>query len=269
MKARRDRIKLQTIPIQAVEPSPYQARRTFTTAGLGELAASIRQNGLLQPIVVRSTANGYQLIAGERRLRACGMAGYESIRAIVLSVDNEQAALLCMVENLQREQLHFFEEAQGYERLIRIHGLTQQKLAERLGKQQSTIANKLRLLRLDERIKAKILRYNLSERHARALLRLPDTASRREILNQIIKEDLNVRETEDLIRQHLAPPEKGRANIQRIYSDWRLLNNSVKAMVNKMRRTGSVVHYQVQDMGSSIMMSITMPKVQSKKTAAK
>ncbi len=269
MKARRDRIKLQEIPIQAVEPSPYQARRTFTTAALSELATSIQRNGLLQPIVVRTAAKGFQLIAGERRLRACRMAGFETIRAIVISVDNEQAALLCMVENLQREQLHFFEEAQGYERLIRIHGLTQQKLAERLGKQQSTIANKLRLLRLDERIKAKIMRYNLSERHARALLRLSDTESRKAILDQVVKRDLNVRETEELIQQSLIPSSKGKAKIQRIYSDWRLLNNSVKAMVNKMRRTGSVVHYSVQDMGTSIKMSITMPKVQSKKTAAK
>ena len=242
--------EIQELSIASIQPSPYQARRTFSSQALQELALSIRQHGLLQPISVRALPGGrYQLIAGERRLRACRLIGQATIRAVVLSVDEHQAALLCMVENLQREGLHFFEEAEGFASLIRVHGLTQEQVAERLGKQQSTIANKLRLLRLPQQVREIVIRCGLSERHARALLRLPNAAMQLQIAQRIASEGLNVRATDTLVErilQELMPleeadePASGR--VRRAYGDWRLLNNAIKTSVNQMVTALSLIH---------------------------
>ena len=161
------------IPIEAIRPNPYQPRCVFAQEALEELCASIKQYGLLQPISVRKAGNdAYELIAGERRLRACRMAGMTAIDAIVFSAYEQDSAVIAMMENLQRENLHYMEEAEGYQNLIRDHGLSQDELARRLGKNQSTIANKMRILKLPLTVKRMLLQYNLTERHARALLRL-------------------------------------------------------------------------------------------------
>ena len=260
--------EIQELSIASIQPSPYQARRTFSSQALQELALSIRQHGLLQPISVRALPGGrYQLIAGERRLRACRLIGQATIRAVVLSVDEHQAALLCMVENLQRERLHFFEEAEGFASLIRVHGLTQEQVAERLGKQQSTIANKLRLLRLPQQVREIVIRCGLSERHARALLRLPNAAMQLQIAQRIASEGLNVRATDTLVErilQELMPleeadePASGR--VRRAYGDWRLLNNAIKTSVNQMVTAGLPVQYFLRDAGDNMEILVLVPK---------
>ncbi len=260
--------EIQELSIASIQPSPYQARRTFSSQALQELALSIRQHGLLQPISVRALPGGrYQLIAGERRLRACRLIGQASIRAVVLSVDEHQAALLCMVENLQREGLHFFEEAEGFASLIRVHGLTQEQVAERLGKQQSTIANKLRLLRLPQQVREIVIRCGLSERHARALLRLPNASMQLQIAQRIASEGLNVRATDTLVErilQELMPldeaeePASGR--VRRAYGDWRLLNNAIKTSVNQMVTAGLPVQYFLRDAGDNMEILVLVPK---------
>ncbi len=260
--------EIQELSIASIQPSPYQARRTFSSQALQELALSIRQHGLLQPISVRALPGGrYQLIAGERRLRACRLIGQATIRAVVLSVDEHQAALLCMVENLQREGLHFFEEAEGFASLIRVHGLTQEQVAERLGKQQSTIANKLRLLRLPQPVREIVIRCGLSERHARALLRLPNAAMQLQIAQRIASEGLNVRATDTLVErilQELMPleeadePASGR--VRRAYGDWRLLNNAIKTSVNQMVTAGLPVQYFLRDAGDNMEILVLVPK---------
>ncbi len=252
----------------ASSPPPYQARRTFSSQALQELALSIRQHGLLQPISVRALPGGrYQLIAGERRLRACRLIGQATIRAVVLSVDEHQAALLCMVENLQREGLHFFEEAEGFASLIRVHGLTQEQVAERLGKQQSTIANKLRLLRLPQQVREIVIRCGLSERHARALLRLPNASMQLQIAQRIAAEGLNVRATDTLVErilQELMPLEEAEepasGRVRRAYGDWRLLNNAIKTSVNQMVTAGLPVQYFLRDAGDNMEILVLVPK---------
>ncbi|MEI3416881.1 MAG: ParB/RepB/Spo0J family partition protein [Christensenellaceae bacterium] len=170
-----------------------------------ELADSIRQIGLLQPINVRRCGDGkYELIAGERRLRACKLAGLSYVKALITStLSDQELASIAMIENLQRENLHFFEEAEGYQSLLREHGFTQEELAKKLSKNQSTIANKLRILKLTRNVKDKILTTGLSERHARALLRLHNEKAQLELVDKIAGEGLSVKATEDLVEKEL------------------------------------------------------------------
>lgn len=193
------------IPVSAVYPNPYQPRKYFSQKSIQELADSIRQIGLLQPINVRRCGDGkYELIAGERRLRACKLAGLSYVKALITStLSDQELASIAMIENLQRENLHFFEEAEGYQSLLREHGFTQEELAKKLSKNQSTIANKLRILKLTRNVKDKILTTGLSERHARALLRLHNEKAQLELVDKIAGEGLSVKATEDLVEKEL------------------------------------------------------------------
>lgn len=253
------------LPLSSVDASPYQPRKSFSPAALDELTESIRANGLLQPVTVRPMDNGrYQLIVGERRLRACRMAGLERIRALVIQADDRQAAILAMVENLQREGLHFFEEAEGYCALIQEHNLSQKEVAERLGRQQSTVANKIRLLRLSLPVRSAILRNHLTERHARALLKLWDENEQLAIIEKVARGNLNVQATEALVEQALQRRQQpARPKVRRVYADWRLLSNSVKMAVDQMRSAGVAVRYTVRDMGDQIELKVLVPKNQS------
>ena len=171
--------KVMEIPIDSIVPNPYQPRRVFSQSALEELSESIKVYGILQPITVRNKGNEeYELVAGERRLRASKLAGLATIPAIINNMSDESSAVLALLENLQREDLNFIEEAMGYENLIKEHSFTQQQLAGKLGKNQSTIANKLRILRLPTDIKIKLVENGLTERHARALLKLPEESLR-------------------------------------------------------------------------------------------
>ena len=160
------------IDVDRIVRSPYQPRRQFEPRAMQELADSIAQSGLLQPVTVRAVGSGYELIAGERRLMACRMNGIDKIPAIVEQFDNEKSAVFALIENLQRKDLNYFEEAQGIRRLMELCDMTQQQVAKRLGKAQSTIANKLRLLNFSEELRRRMLDAGLTERHARALLKL-------------------------------------------------------------------------------------------------
>ena len=162
------------LPAEELRPNPMQPRRVFDSGALEELAASIRQHGILQPLTVRRTARGWELIAGERRLRAARLAGLRTVPCLEAQVSDTDSALLALLENLQRQDLHYLEEATALAAFLRQTGMTQEQLAEKLGRSPSAVANKLRLLRLSPQCASELLKHNLSERHARALRRLED-----------------------------------------------------------------------------------------------
>ncbi len=252
------------LPLISIIPNPDQPRKEFSQASLNELAGSIRQFGLLQPITVRENGGGqYEIIMGERRFRACQMLGQTHIDAIVLPATGKESAMMALVENLQREELHFFEEAEAYSSLIENYQMTQDELSRRLGKSACTIANKLRLLRLDSTLRNVIYEENLSERHARALLRLPDGPGRMRIAMQAASGNLTVRETEALVERALSrlpvPPPPHRRLIS-LVRDHRLYMNAIKGIVVQMQETGIPAEYSVMEYGESIELRIVLPK---------
>lgn len=193
------------IPIEKIIPNPYQPRKEFFQESLKELSASIESYGVIQPISVRKIGKEkYELVAGERRLKAAKLANLPTVPAIIQDqLDDKGSAVLAVIENLQREDLNFIEEAKGYEHLLSDHGFTQKELAKKIGKNQSTIANKIRILRLPPELLRRIVEQGLTERHGRALLKLPDEELRKMTLDQIIKEDFTVKRTEELVQEIL------------------------------------------------------------------
>ena len=192
------------IPINYIRQNSNQPRRLFNQNSLLELSESIREYGVLQPISVRKRNDTlFELIAGERRLRACQLAGLIEIPSIVLDITDTESAVLALIENLQREDLNYIEEGEGYDRLIKEHNFTQEQLAGQIGKKQSTIANKLRILKLSDKIKEKLISQGLTERHARALLKISDEETQLIIIDEIIKMDYNVKKSEELIESEL------------------------------------------------------------------
>ena len=191
-------------PLEAISPSPYQPRLK-KEEGLEELAASIKEKGVLQPLLVREITPGfYELVAGERRFQAAKMAGLERVPVIVKDLTPQEALELALIENLQRKDLNPIEEARGYQRLIEEFGLTQEEVAQKVGKDRSTVANALRLLRLPEDIQEDVLQGRLSAGHARALLSLENPALMRQARKEILEKGLSVRQTEALVKQLLA-----------------------------------------------------------------
>lgn len=254
-----------SIPISKIKTNPYQPRKFFSENAIKELARSIREVGLLQPITLRSTASGYELVAGERRLRACKMLGMKEISAIVVPNMREcEAALLAMIENLQREDLHFLEEAEGYQSLMRQHGLTQEELGRRLSKSQSCIANKVRLLRLPRSIKEKIISYQLTERHARALMRLPDESLQNKIADRAGREGLSVMATENLVEQELARIYVSEDDTQRkvrCHLGHTIYLNSIRHTIEKIRGCGAEIDVVREDKPDKVVLTIEIPKV--------
>ena len=186
--------QIQSLPIEQIKTSPNQSRRYLYDTSLDSLVKSIREVGVLQPITVRKMGEAqYELVCGERRLRAARLAGQTTIPAILRSANDGKSALLALTENLQRQDLHFLEEAAGIQSLIQEYGLTQEEAARKLGKSQSAISNKLRLLRLSEPVKKMILTHHLTERHARALLRIPQEQQMLEVVHRVVVEELNVK----------------------------------------------------------------------------
>lgn len=259
---RKDKIlRLEHVPIGSVRTSPYQPRRFFSQDAIKELAGSIASLGLLQPITVREVAQGYELIAGERRLRACKLLGWNTIPAVIENKVNRDCALLTMIENLQRENLHFFEEAEGYLNLIRVHNFTQEELARRLSKNQSTIANKLRLLRLSKNVKLAVLKYGLTERHARSILRLHDEETQLRLIERIKTEGMSVKQTEEMVERELEKlygEEKEQKTTFKI--NYRLYYNSVKKLVSRFRGLGEEVKSTYEDKGDSVDIVISFKK---------
>lgn len=222
-----------------ISPNPFQPRQHFSEENIEELAQSIRTYGLLQPILVRKFDNRYQLVAGERRLRACKLLGWPKITAVIREVNDSAMAAMALIENLQRENLDYFEEAEGYQKLLDEFGLTQEVLAQRIGKSQSTIANKMRLLKLASSVQRSLLESGLSERHARALLKLPDNETREKVLEKIIKLNLNVRQAESLIDGLLEDnPVKPSGTQKFIIKDYRIVLNTIRQAVATMEQIG-------------------------------
>ena len=254
--------KVFFLKLEAILPNPNQPRRRFDIEGLRELAQSIEQYGVLQPLTVRKTATGYELVAGERRLRASRMAGLKQVPCLLMRIDAEQSSLIALVENLQRRDLDFFEEAEGLKSLIRIYGLSQEEAAGRVGISQSAVANKLRLLRHPPEVISLIRKYNLTERHARALLRLEEYADRMEVLDRIIRQNLNVAQSEQYIENLLArksEPAKQK-NAQYVLKDVRLFLNTVGRAVDMMRQAGVPAGMDKRELEKEIVLTIKIPK---------
>ena len=232
---------ISQISVEKILPNPFQPRKNFDSAALEEMSQSIRHYGVLQPITVRRISPSlYELIAGERRLRAAKNAGLTEIPAIVVELSDSDSAAVALIENLQREDLSFMEEAEAYSALIAIHGYTQEYIAARLGKNQSTVANKLRLLRLPESVKKVIGDRGLTERHARALLRIPDEEKQLLALKKICEKSYNVSETDAYVDKLLAPkdeeiPRSRRVGIMR---DVRIFMNTINRAVSVMAESG-------------------------------
>lgn len=195
------------LPVDEITPSPVQPRKHFDRDSLSELAASISQHGVLQPLTVRARKGKYELVAGERRLRAAKLAGLREVPCIMVSVNMEESNLIALVENLQRSDLDFLEEAEGISQLIRMFGMSQEEAARRIGKSQSAVANKLRLLRLPSDVLERMRESCLTERHGRTLLRLPTSEAQRTALDYIIENRLNVAAAEGYIEYLLTEPE--------------------------------------------------------------
>ncbi|HHV25597.1 MAG TPA: nucleoid occlusion protein [Tissierellia bacterium] len=257
--------EIKNIPIDSIKPNPYQPRKNFNKQSLEELSQSIKTYGLIQPISVRQLCeDSYELVAGERRLRASEIAELDEIPAIIVDYKDQDSAMIALIENLQREDLNFVEEAEGYYNLIKDHGFTQQELAEKLGKSQSTIANKLRILKLSDEIKKSLIDNKLTERHARALLKLPDDEMKEEVLHKVIKEDLTVKKTEKLIEDilnDLTKEEESESN-QNVKGliNFKIYLNTLKNAYNAIKETGIEAKYKEKDMGDHIEVVVQIPK---------
>jgi ParB family chromosome partitioning protein len=269
--------RIENIPIHMIKPNPYQPKKSFSVHSLEELAQSIRQYGIIQPITVRSSSqSGYELIAGERRLRAAKLAGLDYIPAMIIHTCEQDSAIFAMIENLQRENLHYLEEAKGYASLIQDHGFTQEELAVKLGKSQSTIANKLRILRLSSSIKELLIRENLTERHARALLKLPDDELRLKAVRQVVAKKMNVRDTEVVIDEFLeelqdkkqragrkkeAQDGKRQTRVFKRTKDIRIFINTIRNAVNLLKGYGLEVQYFQVDKEDQVEITVMIPKM--------
>ena len=267
--------EILALPLSDIKTNPYQPRRIFDQDGLDELATSIKMYGVLQPISVRWMGNaGYELVAGERRLRASRIAGISTIPAILVDITDTDSAIIAIIENLQRRDLHFFEEAEGFRNLMGDYGFTQEALAIRIGKNQSTIANKLRLLKISRKLQKDIIDNELTERHARALLRLETEAERAEMLEKIITDGLTVRKTEESIEAILAmkTPKIGRKTIpfKTYIRDIRILTNSIKEDLEMMRHSGMDTHFEMEetDAGYSIQITLNYARAAKSSTSA-
>lgn len=254
-----------SIPIQSVAANPRQPRHTFDSQSLDALADSIRQVGLLQPISVRKTdAAKYELIAGERRLRACRQLGFVYIDAIVVAASATRSALLALVENLQREDLHYFDEAEGYAAVLEESQMTQEWLAIRIGKSQSAIANKLRLLRLSSEVRNALRRTKLTERHARALLRLPGMQLQLSAAEQMSVQKLTASQAEALVASMLAViPKETRPIARKVVSivrDHRLYVNAISDIIRQMKLAGIDADSEIREGDGTLEMIIRVTK---------
>ena len=267
VSGREDRV-LRRIRISEIVRNPNQPRRYFDPEAIATLAESIRQYGVLNPLTVRRTANGgYELVAGERRLRAARVAGLTDVPCLLINADGEDSSVIALVENLQRRDLDFFEEANGFKRLIEQFGLTQEEAARKVGKTQSAVANKLRLLRLSKQNMELIRCNNLTERHARALLRLNDEADRINVTNYIIEHELNVSRTEEYIDEFLkakenpqpvVEPESGK-HVVRLFKDVRFFLNTLNRAVGVMVDAGIGATVKQQESDDGLTLTICIP----------
>lgn len=257
--------EVKQIPIQKIVPNRFQPRSVFDEEKINELAQTIRTHGVIQPIVVRELDDKFELIAGERRWRAVTQLGWETIPAIIKNFNDAQTASVALIENLQREGLTAIEEAVAYAKLLEIHGLTQESLAQRLGKGQSTIANKLRLLQLPQAVQDAILERKITERHARALISLKNEAWQMQLLNEILEKDLNVKETEERVKEKLEGEnkqvkKKKNPTIKLFSKDMRIAMNTIRQSIDMVTKTGLKVDTKEEEYDDYYQFTIRIPK---------
>ena len=261
-------VQVLHIPLSKIVPNPYQPRKEFESEALSELADSIRQYGVLQPLLVApGKGDTYILIAGERRLRASTMAGLGTVPVIVSEYTTQQIAEIALIENLQRKDLHYLEEAEGYEKLVNTFHLTQESMAIRVGKKQSTIANKLRLLRLPGSVRKKLHDSDLTERHARVLLKLENEDLQKAVLQKVLKGHLNVRQTEALVEKTLK--EAGKLNQKKprfvIVNDVRIYLNSIKEIMETVKTSGIPSSMEQEMDGDDVVVTLRIKNVKKRK----
>ena len=258
----KDKLKLTKLPVSKIQPNPSQPRKLFREEELRSLAQSIQENGLLQPVTVRKEGGVYFLVAGERRLRACKIAGRREIPAIVTDCPPEDSAVLALLENLQRRDLHIFEQANALINLLREWQITQEEAARRLGMSQSALANKIRLLKLSPEEQAEILEHDLTERHARALLRIDDMSLRQKVLRAVVEKKLNVAQTEELINLTLQRKEpRKRARRTFVAKDIRLFINTIDHAVDAMKTAGIEAQAEKRETAEYIECTVRIPKL--------
>ncbi len=257
------------IPVEEIIPNPFQPRQDFRELEIEELAQSIQKYGVIQPVIVRKARLGYQLITGERRWRACRRIGLPTIPAINQEMDDQQMAAVSLIENLQRKDLNYFEEAMAYARLIHEFGMTQEEVAQQMGKSQSAIANKLRLLRLPQELRCSIITDTITERHARALLKLNSVEIQKEVLLAIYQTELTVKDTENIVEKlcrNNLPQEDRRIGkgqqVSLVIRDARIFLNTIKETVNRARKIGINMYMIENHSDEEYEIIIKVPRVQ-------
>ena len=257
--------EIMELSIAEIQPNPFQPRLYFDPAQLEELSNSIREYGVLQPVIVRLVDGKYQLVSGERRFRASMLAGKESIPALIRQLSDREVAEMALIENLQREDLNYFEEAEGYARLIQEFQITQEEVAKKMGKSQPTIANKLRLLQISQRVRKEISVDVITERHVRSLLKLKNEEQQLDVLNRIYKNNLNVRQTDDLIDTVLIAEEENireqkKKKMMKAIKDMKIFVNTIKGTVKTIQDAGMPAEISESENDEYLEVVIRLPK---------
>ncbi len=256
-----DNSQIVSIPIDQIIANSEQPRKFFADDSLEELSGSIKEYGVLQPILLRVDGEKYSIIAGERRFRAACMAGLVEIPSIVRTMDDREVALIALVENVQREDLNFLEEARGYKKLMDDFGLTQMEIAEKMNKKQSTISNKIRILSLPDELQSKIIENRLTERHARALLKLHDEEDRKNVLDRVVNNNLNVKQAEKLIEDLLEKKEQAIRKKNKInYISYKIYVNTLRKTFNQIKEVEKNAIFVQEDKGDVFEVKIILPK---------
>ena len=257
---------VEQIAIELIDPNRYQPRTVFSQEKIEELALTIHTHGVIQPIVLRKVDERYEIVAGERRFRAMQHLGWNEVPALVRKMDDREVASVALIENLQREQLTAIEEAHAYAQLLELHQLTQEALAQRLGKSQSTIANKLRLLKLPASIQEAILNKKITERHARALLRVKEEEQQLQLLTQLLEEEWSVKQLEEHIKVLAAlhmeeeKPKKKKPHVKVISKDVRIALNTIKQSVQLITKSGINVETEQIEEEDYYVVTVKIPK---------
>ena len=254
--------EIVNLRVSTIIPNRQQPRTVFNDEKISELAESIKEHGIIQPIVVRKIDEGFELIAGERRFRATLFLNYETIPAIIRDYDDVTTASVAIIENIQREDLTSIEEALAYRQLMTLHSITQAELATQVGKSQSTIANKIRLLNLSETVQNAILERKISERHARTLLSVKDEKLQIKLLDSIIQKGLNVSQTEKMIEEYLMPKgkKKNSKTIVKIPRNFKLALNTFNQAAQMVEKTGVNVKTETEETDDSYIIKISLKK---------
>ena len=250
----------KVVSIDEIRPNPYQPRIDFDDEALMELSQSIRENGLIHPITVRQEKDGYEIVAGERRYRAMKIAGMIEIPVIVIDADEMQMAEMALVENIQRENLSAIEEANAYVQIMKTTGISQSQLALKLGKSQSSIANKIRLLQLDEEVQQAVTARRITERHARALLALPKE-KQEQAMETIVKKGLTVAQSEKMIRKEASPkPKRQKKVFKGLSRNIKIGLNTIDQAVAMIEKSGIQIHRDMTEDEDEVVVTLRFPK---------